>query len=62
VFDIYRPKPDAPHAALAVGEKSVAVRLTLGSSEATLTDAQIDAAIQAVVAHLTAQLGARWRT
>ncbi len=61
LFDIYRPKPDATAGALAVGEKSLAVRLTLGSDEATLTDAQIDAAMNAVVGHLGQQLGARLR-
>ena len=61
LFDIYRPKADAAGGALAVGEKSLAVRLTLGSAEATLTDAHIDAAMQAVIAHLAQQLGARLR-
>ena len=61
LFDIYRPKADAVGGALAVGEKSLAVRLTLGSAENTLTDAQIDAAMHAVVAHLAEQLGARLR-
>jgi len=61
LFDIYRPKADAAGGALAVGEKSLAVRLTLGSQEATLTDAQIDAAMNAVVVHLGEQLGARLR-
>ncbi len=61
LFDIYRPKADAVGSALAPGEKSLAVRLTLGSAEATLNDAQIDAALQAVIAHLMQQLGARLR-
>ncbi len=61
LFDIYRPKADAVGGALAPGEKSLAVRLTLGSAEATLTDAQIDAAMRAVIAHLAQQLGARLR-
>ena len=60
LFDIYRPKADAA-GALAVGDKSLAVRLTLGSQNATLTDAQIDAAMNAVVAHLASALGARLR-
>jgi len=37
------------------------VRLTLGSPDGTLTDAQIDAVMNAVVAHLGNQLGARLR-
>ncbi len=61
LFDIYRPKADAQGGALAAGEKSLAVRLTLGSGEATLTDAQIDAAMGAVIQHLTDKLGARLR-
>ncbi len=61
LFDIYRPKADATGGALAVGEKSLAVRLTLGSADATLTDAQIDGAMNAVVAHLGQHLAARLR-
>ncbi len=61
LFDIYRPKADSTGGALAAGEKSLAVRLTLGSAEATLTDAQIDSAMGAVVAHLGQQLAARLR-
>ncbi|MEN9888292.1 MAG: Phenylalanine--tRNA ligase beta subunit [Pseudomonadota bacterium] len=61
LFDIYRPQADAGHGALAQGEKSLAVRLTLGSAEATLTDAQIDAAMQAVIAQLAQALAARLR-
>jgi len=61
LFDIYRPKADAGAGALVVGEKSLAVRLTLGSPDATLTDAQIDAAMNAVVSHLSGALGARLR-
>jgi phenylalanyl-tRNA synthetase beta chain len=61
LFDIYRPKADAPAGSLAVGEKSLAVRLTLGAAEASLTEAQIEAAMNAVLAHLTAQVSARLR-
>ena len=61
LFDIYRPKADAAGGALTVGEKSLAVRLTLGQGETTLTDAQIDAVMQAVVAYLSEKLGARLR-
>ena len=66
LFDVYRPKPVkgadvAPATGLAPGEKSLAVRLTLGSGEVTLTEADIDAAVQAVVAQLAAQTGARLR-
>ena len=60
LFDIYRPqKADT---GLQPGEKSMAVRLMLQSREdQTLTDAQIDAVVQALVNQLTQQLGARWR-
>ncbi|OYU32921.1 MAG: phenylalanine--tRNA ligase subunit beta [Comamonadaceae bacterium PBBC2] len=61
LFDIYRPKPDAVGGSLAIGEKSLAVRLTLGTAEATLTDAQIDAAMNAVLTHLSQQVAARLR-
>ena len=59
LFDVYRPKQAA--AGLSEGEKSLAVRLTLNSDEATLTDAQIDAAMQAVLAQLARDVGARLR-
>ena len=61
LFDIYRPKSESQGGALALGEKSLAVRLTLGDGEASLTEAQIEAVMSAVVAHLTAQLSARLR-
>ena len=60
LFDIYRPKAESS-AGLAVGEKSLAVRLTLHSDEATLTDAQIDATMTAVLSQLTQQVAARLR-
>jgi len=61
LFDIYRPKAEAAGGGLAAGEKSLAVRLTLGRAEATLADAQIEAAMNAVVAHLSDKLAARLR-
>jgi len=68
LFDVYRPKPvkggeaTAPAAGgMAAGEKSLALRLTLNSEEATLTEEQIEAAVQAVVACLVNALGARQR-
>ena len=61
LFDIYRPKPDAVGNALAAGEKSLAVRLTLGTADATLTDPQIDAAMNAVLTRLSEQVAARLR-
>ena len=46
---------------LAAHEKSLAVRLTLASGEATLTDEQIDAAVKAVVDSIAGRLGGRLR-
>ena len=66
LFDVYRPKPlrageEAAAGALAQGEKSLAVRLTLGSDVATLTETEIEAAVQAVVEQLAARTGAKLR-
>jgi phenylalanyl-tRNA synthetase beta chain len=61
LFDVYRPKPGAGAGSLAEGEKSLAVRLTLNSDDTTLTDEQIEAAVQAVVQQIAAQLGGRLR-
>lgn len=66
LFDVYRPKPlkageETPAGGLAPSEKSLAVRLTLGSDEATLTEAEIEAAVQAAVTQLTQRVGARLR-
>jgi phenylalanyl-tRNA synthetase beta chain len=63
LFDVYRPKPakDPDGAAVPSHEKSMAVRLTLNSAEATLTEEQIDTAVQAVVSSLVVNLGARQR-
>ena len=60
LFDVYRPsKPDA---SVQAGEKSMAVRLSLQSTdEHTLTDAQIDGVILSVVDNLSRQLSARLR-
>jgi phenylalanyl-tRNA synthetase beta chain len=59
LFDVYRPKTD--NASMALDEKSLAVRLVLNSDEATLQEAQIESVVQAVVAQLTQNLGARLR-
>ena len=60
LFDVYRPKADAA-GGLAVGEKSLAVRLSFHSDEATLTDAQIETAMSSVMSSLSSQLAARLR-
>jgi phenylalanyl-tRNA synthetase beta chain len=56
LFDVFRPQ------ATQGIEKSLAVRLTLNSDEATLTDVQIEATVKAVLDHLAAKLSARLRT
>ncbi|MFZ4625138.1 MAG: phenylalanine--tRNA ligase subunit beta [Rhodoferax sp.] len=61
LFDIYRPKSSGRASDHATG-KSMAVRLTLNAQDAALTEAQIDAAVAAVVATLSAQVAARLRT
>ncbi|GKS84318.1 phenylalanine--tRNA ligase subunit beta [Acidovorax sp. SUPP1855] len=65
LFDVFRPKPlrdgEAAVGGLASGEKSLAVRLTLGADGATLTDAEIEATIQSVVEQLSSRTGARLR-
>jgi phenylalanyl-tRNA synthetase beta chain len=56
LFDIYRGRP------LADTDKSLAYRLALRDDERTLTEAELDSAVAAVVAGLSADLGARFRT
>ena len=58
LFDVYRPK--SPQADDKI--RSLALRLTLASRVATLTDAEIDATMQAVWDHLAQTLGAHPRT
>ncbi len=59
LFDVYRPKDSG--AGMEQGEKSLAVRLTLGSMDATLTEEQIEAAVAAVLAQLHKEVGGRLR-
>ena len=63
LFDVYRPKAGqgASGGGLQEGEKSLAVRLTLNSDEATLTEEQIEASVQAVLKSLAGGVGARLR-
>ena len=56
LFDIYRGRP------LADGNKSLAYRLTLRDDERTLTEGELDALVAGVVAGLTEDVGARFRT
>ncbi len=59
LFDVYRPQ--AGNTSMQQGEKSLAVRLVLSSDAATLTEEDIEAAVQAVLANLQAKLQARLR-
>ncbi len=59
LFDIYRPQQG--NTSMQVGEKSLAVRLVLSGELATLTDEEIESAVQAVLASLEARVGARLR-
>lgn len=59
LFDIYKPKAPTPD--ISAHQRSLAVRLELLDDEATLTDERIEAAVQAVLGTLQAQLGVRQR-
>jgi phenylalanyl-tRNA synthetase beta chain len=60
LFDVY--VPTAPVASLAAGERSLAVRLDLLDSAATLTDERIEHTVAAAVARAAAACGARLRS
>jgi len=64
LFDVYRPKlaKDMEPATDGATDRSLAVRLTLNSDEATLSEEQIESAVKAIVDQLAASLGARQRT
>ena len=61
LFDVFRPKAGQVASGIEPGEKSLAVRLYLDGGAATLTDAQIDAAVGAVVQALGQRCAARLR-
>jgi phenylalanyl-tRNA synthetase beta chain len=60
LFDVY--KPQQGNTSMQLGEKSLAVRLVLSSETATLTEEIIEAVVQAVLAELQQNLGARLRS
>ncbi len=66
LFDIYRPKAVQGEvgvaAALAQGEKSMAVRMRFSSDTGTLSDDRVEPAMRAIVEQLAARLGARLRS
>ena len=59
LFDVYKPKQVV--AGMAADEKSVALRLTLASNDATLTDEQIEAAVKAIIGEVASRTGGRLR-
>ena len=62
LFDVYRPKlAKDVVAADGATDRSLAVRLTLNSDEATLTEEQIETAVKAVVDQLVSAVAARQR-
>jgi phenylalanyl-tRNA synthetase beta chain len=60
LFDVFKPVAGAS-TDLQADERSLAVRLELLDDDATLTDERIEAAVTAIVAATTQQLGARLR-
>ncbi|MCF8210561.1 MAG: phenylalanine--tRNA ligase subunit beta [Rhodoferax sp.] len=62
LFDVYRQKIAAPGAVVPTSaDRSLAVRLTLYSDNATLTEVQIELAVKSIVDHLGTAVGARQR-
>ena len=60
LFDVFRPTAQMA-GGLNPGEKSLALRLSLNSPDATLTEEQIDAAVKSVIDVTTERLSARLR-
>jgi phenylalanyl-tRNA synthetase beta chain len=56
LFDVYRGAP------LDAGDKSLAERLTFADPDRTLTESEVDAAVDAITTRLRDELGARFRT
>ena len=62
LFDIYRPQAGNEAAAgMSAQEKSLALRLVMGSAQGTLTDERIDGVVKTVIDRLHQDLGARLR-
>ena len=59
LFDVYRPSQAGGD--IAAGQRSLAVRLELLDTQATLTEDRIDAAVAAAVARVAQSHGARLR-
>ncbi|MEY4712123.1 MAG: hypothetical protein RIS88_1573, partial [Pseudomonadota bacterium] len=60
LFDLYKPAQAVT--GIDAHEKSLAVRLTLGRPSATLTDEEIETAVQSIVARIGRDVGGRLRT
>lgn len=60
LFDVYRPKLQKD-TTTSTFDKSMAIRLSLNSDDVTLTEDQIDAAVQSVLDALVRDVGARLR-
>jgi phenylalanyl-tRNA synthetase beta chain len=66
LFDVYRPKKQTstestPAGSLAADEKSLAVRLVLNRDDATLTEEDIDATVNAAVEAVAQRVAGRLR-
>ncbi len=62
LFDVYRPKLAKDVEVVAgAADRSLAMRLTLNSEEATLSEEQIESVVKAIVDQLAGDLGARQR-
>ena len=62
LWDVYRPQSAKDTASDDSGnDRSLAVRLTLNSDEATLSEEQIESSVKAVVDQLISTVGARQR-
>jgi phenylalanyl-tRNA synthetase beta chain len=65
LFDVYRPKRSfdgLTSGGLGADEKSLAVRLTLGRDDATLTEEEIEVCVQGTIKALEQRVAARLRT
>jgi phenylalanyl-tRNA synthetase beta chain len=61
LFDVYKPGAAGPTAAMAAGERSLALRLELLDDASTLTDERIDVAVAAALTRAQQACGARLR-
>jgi phenylalanyl-tRNA synthetase beta chain len=63
LFDVYKPKAEQlAQVGMNANEKSLSLRLSLGSDERSLTEADIETSVQAVLASLQTQLQVKLRT